>query len=289
MTKGRNRSGNQENIRHANRVKIQEERSAGRGKRNQQQVVEDRWAKKSGKTRQEVQPQKFQEERTAKVIPLVAKNDNQKLALKAFTEKQCIVLSGSSGAGKTTLAVWWACAQFLKGNIDNIVFTRGEKGLGATPPVPGNDTEKMLTLCLPMLLKAKEFVGTGILRNNLCMQDTDFLFGEVKGFTVFPMAKMGGMSFTSRTIVICDEAQASEVPQIKALATRPEGGCQVIICGDTTQSPVKGRENGLSYLERKMLEFPYDDSVVIKFTPDDCCREGWTQHISAVFEEDGVW
>ena len=46
MTKGRNRSGNQENIRHANRVKMQEERSAGRGKRNQQQVVEDRWAKK---------------------------------------------------------------------------------------------------------------------------------------------------------------------------------------------------------------------------------------------------
>ena len=271
--------------RHANRNNP----SARKGKRNQRSVVADRWEKKEGKTRQEVQPQKFQEERVAKVIPIVAKNENQKAALRALAEKQFIALVGSSGSGKTTLAVWWACSQFLKGNIDNIIFTRGEKGLGATPPVPGNDTEKMLTMCLPMLLKAKEFLGVGILRNNLCMQDTDFLFDEVKGFMVFPMSKLGGMSFDSRTIIICDEAQSAEIAQIKALATRAEGGCQVIVCGDTTQTPIKGRENGLTYLERKMFEQPYEDSAVIKFSPKDCCREGWTAHITAVFEEDGIW
>lgn len=258
-------------------------------KRNRQEVQDRRNAKKENKSRQEVKPQKHQAAQEARVIPLTAKNLNQKRALQALSEKQCIVLSGSSGVGKSTLAVWWACSQYLKGNIDNIVFTRGEKGLGATPPVPGNDTEKMLTLCLPMLLKAKEFLGAGILKNNLVMSDVDFLFSEVKGFMVFPMAKMGGMSFNDRTIVICDEAQASEISQIKALATRPEGGCQVIICGDTTQTPIKGRESGLSYLERKMFEHPYEDSAIIKFTPDDCCREGWTQHITEVFELDGVW
>lgn len=258
-------------------------------KTNRQAVQDRRAAKKEKRTRQDVQPQKFQEERQAKVIPLVAQNENQKKALRALAEKQCIVLSGSSGVGKSTLAVWWACSQFLKGNIDSIVFTRGEKGLGATPPVPGNDTEKQLNMCLPMLLKAKEFLGAGILRNNLCMQDLDFLFSEVKGFMVFPMSKLGGMSFDERTIVICDEAQASEIAQIKALATRPEGGCQVIICGDTTQTPIKGKENGLSYLERKMMEHPYGDAEIIKFTPADCCRVGWTQHISKVFEDDGVW
>lgn len=259
------------------------------GKRNRDKVVDRRNEKRASSTREDIKPQKFQEEREARIVPLTAKNENQKKALKALVEKQCLVLSGSSGSGKTTLAVWWACNQYLKGNIDNIIFTRGEKGLGATPPVPGNDTEKMLTLCLPMLLKAKEFLGAGILKNNLCMNDIDYLFSEVKGFMVFPMAKLGGMSFNDRTIVICDEAQASEVSQIKALATRPEGGCQVIICGDTTQTPIKGRDNGLTYLERKMFEYPYPDSEIIKFTPADNCRKGWTQHITEVFEKDGIW
>lgn len=258
-------------------------------KQNRQKVQDRRNAKRETNSRSDVKPQKFQEERQACIKPLTAESENQKRALRALAEKQVVVLSGSSGSGKTTLAVWWACSQYLKGNIDNIVFTRGEKGLGATPPVPGNDTEKMLTLCLPMLLKAKEFLGAGILRNNLCMQDVDFLFSEVKGFMVIPLPKMGGMSFNSRTIVIGDEMQASEVNQMKALATRPEGGCQVIICGDTTQTPIKGREDGLTYLERKMLENPYTDSSVIKFTPSDCRRKGWTAHITDVFEKDGIW
>lgn len=252
-------------------------------------MLDNRKAKKQEGSRGDVKAQKFQEERKAVVIPLTAKNQNQKRALKALSEKQVVVLSGSAGCGKSTLAVWWATKQYLEGNIDNIVFTRGEKGLGATPPVPGNDTEKMMTLCLPMLLKAKEYLGVGILRNNLCMQDVDFLFSEVKGFMVFPMAKMGGMSFNERTVVICDEAQASEISQIKALATRPEAGCQVIICGDTTQTPIKGRQNGLAYLEDKMMKHPYEGAEIIKFRPEDCCREGWTAHISQIFETDGIW
>lgn len=259
------------------------------GKRNRSKVQDRRRKKKQDRSRQEVKPEKFQQERKAQVIPLTAQSDNQKKALKALDTKQCVVLSGSSGSGKTTLAVWHACKRYLKGEIDNIVFMRGEKGLGATPPVPGNDTEKMLTFNLPLLLKAKKYLGAGILKNNLCMQDVDFLFSEVKGFMVFPLAKLGGMSFDERTVLICDEAQAAEVSQIKALVTRPEDGCQVIVCGDTTQTPINGRENGLAYLERKMFEHPYPDSEIIKFTPEDNCREGWTKHITAVFEADGIW
>lgn len=257
--------------------------------RNRQSIQERRREKKEGKTRQEIQPAKYQEERKARIIPLTAKNEHQREALRAFADKQFIVLSGSAGSGKTTLAIWHACKQFLEGNVDNIILTRGEKGLGATPPVPGNDTEKMLTMCLPMLLKMKQYLGVGILKNNLKVDHTDFLFNEVSGFMVVPMAKMGGMSFDERTIVIADETQASDIPQMKALCTRPEGGCQVIVCGDTTQTPHKNKENGLQYIERKLTEHPYEGSVVVKFTPDDNCREGFTEHITRIFEEDGIW
>ena len=257
--------------------------------RNRQTVQDRRRDKKEGKSRQEVQPAKYQEERKACIVPLTAKNENQREALRAFVEKQCIILSGSSGSGKTTLALWWACKQWLEGKIDNIVLTRGEKGLGSTPPVPGNDTEKMLTMCLPMLLKMKQFLGVGILRNNLKMEHRDFLFDEVSGFMVMPMSKLGGMSFNERTILIADEQQASDVAQMKALCTRPEGGCQIIICGDTTQTPHKNQENGLQYIERKLTDKPYAGSKVIKFTPDDNCRTGFTEHVTRIFEEDGIW
>ncbi len=258
-------------------------------KRNRQQVQDRRQEKKEGRSKKDIQPQKFQEERKARVVPLSAKNIHQKEALLAFAEKQLICLSGSAGSGKTTLAVWWACKQFLEGKIDNIIFTRGEKGLGATPPVPGNDVEKMLLLCLPMLLKAKSFIGAGALKNNLCLQDMDFLFSEVKGFMVFPMAKLGGMSFDERTIIIADEQQAATIPQIKALSTRAEEGCQVILTGDTTQSPVRGAENGLQYLERTLMANPHELAQVVKFTPDDNCRKGITAHLTRIFEQDGQW
>lgn len=96
-------------------------------KRNRQEVQDRRNEKRMNSRREDIKPQKFQEERQARIVPLSAKNDNQKKALQYLTEKQCLILTGSSGAGKTTLAVWWACNQYLKGNIDNIVFTRGEK------------------------------------------------------------------------------------------------------------------------------------------------------------------
>lgn len=258
-------------------------------KQNRQKVQDRRNAKRTNSTREEIKPQKFQEERKERIIPLTAKTDNQRKALAALDRNQLVVLSGTAGSGKTTLAVWNACKRYLKGEIDNIIFTRGEKGLGATPPVPGNDTEKMLQMVLPMLLKAKEFLGAGMLKNNLCMGEMDFLFGHNKGFMVIPMAKLGGMSFDDRTVIICDEAQASTIPQMAALVTRAEQGCQVVVCGDTKQTPIKGIKNGLQDLEEIMFSDPYEDSEIIKFQPADSQRKGLSAHYAAVYERRGTW
>ena len=252
-------------------------------------AVQNRKEKRNKSTRCGVQKDKHKNERINKIPLLSAKTVNQKHALQAFVDKQLICLSGSAGCGKTTLAVWWACKQWLEGNIDTIVLTRGEKGLGETPPVPGNDTEKMMVMCLPMLLNIKKFLGVGILRNNLCMVDTDILFKDISGFAVIPMAKLGGMSFNDRTIIIADEQQASTPQQIKALSTRAEEGCQLIITGDTTQSPLRHKENGLEYLERVLSANPYDLVEVVKFIPEDNLRRGVTSHLTRIFEQDGQW
>ena len=259
--------------------------SKKKGKRTKRGVVEDRWEKKAEVGR--VIKDKFAEGR--KIAPLVAKTENQKKALKALREKQLVILSKSAGTGKSELCVWWACHQWLTGECDNIVITRPDKGLGETYPVPGNDAAKILTFLYPLLLKMKKYLGTGVLRNNLQLEDMDVLFKEANGIQIVSMAKLGGMSFSDKTIVIADEVQSATIPQVKALATRAEEGCQILITGDSTQTPIKGQENGLDYLERKLKENPHDAAAVIQFTPEDCCRYGISKHLTRVFEEDGTW
>lgn len=258
-------------------------------KRNRQQVQERRKDKRERNSKQEIQAQKFQEERKASIIPLYAKNNNQKRALQHFKQKQLCILSGSAGTGKSELCVWWACKQWLEGNIDNIVITRPDKGHGDTYPVPGGDAMKMLQFLFPLLMKTKKYLGIGILQNNLKLEDDEVLFSPTSGIQVVSMAKLGGMSFSDNTIIIADELQSATVAQAKALATRAEEGCQILITGDTTQTPLKKEHNGLEYLERKLLQYPHELAGVVKFTPDDCCRKGISAHLTRVFEEDGTW
>lgn len=258
-------------------------------KRNRQKVQDRRNEKKENFSKQEVQAQKFQEERKAKVIPLVAQNENQKLALNNFKTKQLNVLSGSAGSGKSELAVWWACKRWLEGDIDNIVITRPDKGHGDTYPVPGGDAMKMLQFLFPLLMKMKKYLGVGILQNNLKLEDDEVLFSPVSGIQIVSMAKLGGMSFDGNTIVIADEIQSATVAQVKALATRAEEGCQIIITGDTTQTPLHKERNGLEYLEQTLVSHPHDLASVVKFSPDDCCRKGISAHLTRVFELDGTW
>ncbi|CAH9014245.1 putative phosphate starvation-inducible protein PhoH [Vibrio phage 249E41-1] len=258
-------------------------------KRNRQQVQDRRNDKKERRPKQEIQAQKFQQERKAKIIPLTAQNENQKLALQSFKEKQLCILSGSAGSGKSEMCVWWACKQWLEGNIENIIITRPDKGHGDTFPVPGGDAMKMLQFLFPLLMKMKKYLGLGILRNNLKLEDDEVLFAPASGIQIVSMAKLGGMSFDGNTIIIADEVQAATIAQVKALTTRAEEGCQIMITGDTTQTPLHKERNGLEYLEHKLTQHPHPLAKVVKFTPEDCCRKGISAHLTRIFEQDGTW
>lgn len=234
--------------------------------------------------------EKFQEERSRKVIPLCAKNDNQKITLRAFLSKQLIAQVGSAGTGKTELACWWASKQWLEGQIDNIVITRPYKHLGTDyGATKGNDAEKLLPFCMSMLMKLKKYLGVGILRSNFRTDAFDDIFKEADGIQIVPVEKIQGMSFSNRTIIIADEVQNMTIAQVKALVTRAEEGCQILITGDTCQSAIQGGRDGLSYLAGVMERHPHELSQVITYTPADNCRVGISGHFTALFEKDGQW
>lgn len=258
-------------------------------KQNRRAVQDRRDAKKEGRTRQEVQPQKFQGERKASVIPLTAKNENQKKALQLMATKQCTVLLGSAGSGKSELMGWHASKRWLEGDVENIMITRPNKVLGnEAGHIPGNDFMKMLPFCMSVLLKLKKYLGAGILKNNLRTEDVDVLFNEQAGIQIVSLEKLQGISVSPTSILIAEEIQNATVAQVKSLLTRMEEGAQIIITGDVTQSALTG-ENGLSYLLRKIKTHPHDEVGFVEFTPEDCCRLGVSAHFTKVFEQDGQW
>lgn len=229
--------------------------------------------------------QKFREQRQKQVIPLTAKNANQRKALIAFVEKQLVVLTGSAGVGKSELACWWASKLWLEGQIDNIIITRPAEGLGRDGgAVPGSDSQKLLNYCMSMLHKFRKYLGPGILRNNLRLEDTECLFEEKRGIQIVPLAKIQGLSFDENTLVIADELQNAEVAQVKALTTRCEDGCQLIIAGDPKQSALR-HHSGLDFLEECLDKYPSDYCGVIKFTSNDIERGGLASHMVKVFDK----
>lgn len=252
---------------------------------------------KGAKHRKRTKRNKFLEEgiqdskpkRDKQVIPLQTKNDRQRQALKAFTERQLIILTGSAGVGKTEIASWWACKQWLAGEVDNIIITRPYKHLGADyGATKGDDAEKLLPFCMSILMKLKKYLGAGILKNNFKMGGFDALFVEADGIQIVPIEKIQGMSFNSRTIIIADELQNATIAQVKSLTTRAEDGCQIICCGDPYQTALK-HDNGLDFIEDVIYNHPTEYAEVVEFTKDDVVRGGLAGHLVAAFEEMGKW
>lgn len=256
-------------------------------KQNRNRVKNARIAKKEERGR--VIKGKFVEARANSIQPLQAKSDSQKVALKAFTEKQLVILSGTAGSGKTEMMCWWASKLWLEGKVNNIVICRPYQQLGNDyGAITGNDAMKLMPYCMSMLMKFKRYLGVGVLRNNFRMEVTDILFNEVSGINILPVEKVQGMSFGEDTIILADEVQNCTPAQVKALVTRLEEGCQIICAGDPSQSAIKG-ENGLTVLQKVLQQHPHEDSQTIHFTPDDNCRSGISGHLANIFEQQGGW
>lgn len=260
------------------------EHGTGRAKRSRRTKEQIREDKVNEGTRQI--KDKFLEQRQIK--PLQAKNDRQRQALKAFTEKQCVVLSGSSGVGKSELATWWACKQWLEGNVNNIIITRPYQHLGNDyGATKGNDAEKLLPFCMSILMKMKRYLGVGILKNNFKLDGLESFFTEASGIQICAIEKIQGLSFDDKTIIIADELQNATIPQIKALTTRAEEGCQILMCGDPMQTALTAK-NGLVFFEEVIEQFPTDMVEIIHFQKEDVVRGGLTGHLVKAYEAIGT-
>ena len=140
---------------------------------------------------------------------------------------------------------------------------------------------------MSILMKMKRYLGVGILKNNFKLDGLESFFTEVSGIQIYPIEKIQGLSFDERTIIIGDELQNATVPQIKALTTRAEEGCQIIMCGDPMQTALTAK-NGLVFFEEVIEQFPTDMVEIVHFQKEDVVRGGLTGHLVKAYEAIGT-
>lgn len=230
---------------------------------------------RNGGVRQEVK-EKFKEEREARIIPVVAKNENQKKYLHSLQFDTVSVGKGSAGTGKSFCAAAVAANKYLKGEISQIIVTRAYVPMGKTTGFwPGSVEDKMLPFLMPILSTIKERLGAGRYEAE---------FG--KTIKIQPLEAIRGMSFPTGTFLICDESQNLTVEEVRSIVTRFEPGAQVAFCGDDKQRDVKG-VSGIVYLTNLIKKYKLPDCSVVEFSSEDIVRSGLTKAFVEIFEKEG--
>ena len=206
--------------------------------------------------------------------PIKARNTTQQEMVKAYFENDLIFALGPAGTGKTYIAIALAVRALKNREIKRIVLTRpaveaGER-LGF---LPGDLKDKLDPYLQPLydalgdMIPAKrlqEFMAEGTIQ-------------------IAPLAYMRGRTL-DRACVILDEAQNTNLGQLKMFLTRMGCDAKFIVTGDASQIDLPNkRDSGLL----KGIELTKDIKGIktIFFKNEDIVRHPLVAKIVKAFEK----
>ena len=165
--------------------------------------------------------------------PIRARNATQEEMVRAYFNNDLIFAVGPAGTGKTYIAIALAVRALKNREVKRIILTRpaveaGER-LGF---LPGDLKEKLD----PYLQPLYDALGDMIPAKRL----QDFISGGT--IQIAPLAYMRGRTL-DRACVILDEAQNTNIGQLKMFLTRMGTGAKFIVTGDATQVDLPRRED----------------------------------------------
>lgn len=232
-------------------------------KRNQAQIVENRWDKKAEIGR--VIKPKFQDENYL-AVPVTAKTDVQKQFLNALKEFDVVVFSAPAGVGKSYLAMSEVSDWLKKGLYDKITLSRAVIPMGRSlGMLPNNLQQKFEPFLMPLLEVLWKRYGKSYYENCLALGTVELLAPEYAR----------GRSVSG--VMIIDEVQCMTKEELYTMLTRMEQGAKLILIGDGTglQTDIKG-ENGIDWLTKFVENNPelQKHIKVITATSQDIVRGG---------------
>ena len=206
--------------------------------------------------------------------PIRARNLTQQEMVKAYFDNDLVFAVGPAGTGKTYVAIALAVRALKNREIKRIILTRpaveaGER-LGF---LPGDLKDKLD----PYLQPLYDALGDMIPHRKLSEFMAD---GTIQ---IAPLAYMRGRTL-DRACVILDEAQNTNIGQLKMFLTRMGCNAKFIVTGDATQVDLPNKaDSGL--LKGIDLVKDIKGISVIRFTNDDIVRHPLVTKIVKAFDK----
>jgi len=206
--------------------------------------------------------------------PISARGKAQKAMLQAYCCNDVIFATGPAGTGKTYIAIALAVRALKNREIRKIILTRpaveaGER-LGF---LPGDLKEKLDPYLQPLYDALQDMIPAKKLQDFL----TD---GTIQ---IAPLAYMRGRTLSS-AIAILDEAQNTNLGQLKMFLTRMGQGSKFIVTGDCTQVDLPKKEDSGLVRGIHILE-GIPGIADIRFSEEDIVRHPLVGKIVKAFED----
>lgn len=209
--------------------------------------------------------------------PVKARNARQQDMVKAYFENDLLFAVGPAGTGKTYIAIALAVRALKNREIKRIILTRpaveaGER-LGF---LPGDLKDKLDPYLQPLYdalgdmipsKKLQEFIAEGTIQ-------------------IAPLAYMRGRTL-DRACVILDEAQNTNLGQLKMFLTRMGPNAKFIVTGDASQVDLPRKEDS-GLLRGIRLVKSIKGVATIEFGNEDIVRHPLVTKIVKAFDCDGT-
>ena len=206
--------------------------------------------------------------------PIRARNKTQQEMVKAFFSSDLIFATGPAGTGKTYIAIALAVRALKNREIKRIILTRpaveaGER-LGF---LPGDLKDKLDPYLQPLydalgdmipIRKLQEFMADGTIQ-------------------IAPLAYMRGRTL-DRACVILDEAQNTNLGQLKMFLTRMGANAKFIVTGDASQVDLPNKKDS-GLIRGINLIKDLKGVSVISFTNEDIVRHPLVTKIVKAFDK----
>lgn len=205
--------------------------------------------------------------------PIAARGKAQKEMVAAYDRNDLIFATGPAGTGKTYMAIALAVRALKNREIRRIILTRpaveaGER-LGF---LPGDLKEKLDPYLQPLYDALEDMIPPKKLQ--------DFITDGI--VQIAPLAYMRGRTLSS-AVAILDEAQNTNLGQLKMFLTRMGQGSKFIVTGDCTQIDLPRKEDSGLLRGMEILE-GVPGIADIRFTNADIVRHPLVNKIVKAFE-----